>query len=89
MKKASHRYDAPLTERQEALLYQLKQRHPDPVRVPYRARRRLFRPQVFHVRLVRFWPRTMEGLWMRGLVQYETTTAGDRLYHLTETGLAS
>jgi hypothetical protein len=37
----------------------------------------------------RFYPRTMDGLWRRGLVQYRERRGGDRYYSLTKRGFAA
>jgi len=91
MNKAPAPYStARLSGEQKALLFAMQVLYPKKILVCFRQRRGRWAGSVFLIgRGRRFFPRTLEGLWRRGLVQYQERRGGDRLYSLTRTGFTS
>ncbi len=76
-----------LSNEQRQLLLSMQILYPKKILICYRQRRGRWSPSTFIVgRGRRFWPRTMDGLWRRGLAQYTERCGGDRLYSLTKRG---
>lgn len=79
--------DTRLSRSQLQLLLAMQILYPKPILVCYRQRRGRWSPSTFIIgRGIRFYPRTMDGLWRRGLVCYTERAGGDRLYSLTKLG---
>jgi hypothetical protein len=81
---------ARLSWEQKQLLLAMQVLYPKKILILYRQKDRRWAGGVFLIgRGRRFFPRTMEGLWRRGLVQYQERRGGDRLYSLTRTGFSA
>lgn len=81
---------ARLSWEQKQLLFAMQVLYPKKILVCFRQKRGVWTPSTFIIgRGRRFFPRTMEGLWRRGLVQYRERRGGDRLYSLTKTGFVA
>jgi hypothetical protein len=81
---------ARLSKEQKQLLMAMQVLYPKKILIVYRQKSQRWAGGVFLIgRGRRFFPRTMEGLWRRGLVQYQERRGGDRLYSLTRTGFTA
>lgn len=81
---------ARLSKEQKALLLAMQILYPKKILICFRQRDGRWAGGVFLIgRGRKFYPRTMDGLWRRGLVQYQERRGGDRLYSLTKHGFAT
>jgi len=84
--KAEGPFPSGLSLKQKSLLLGMQIVHPQKILVCFRQRRGRWSPSVFLIGRTRFYPKTMDSLWRRGLVQYEERPGGDRYYTLTQEG---
>lgn len=81
---------ARMSKEQKQLLLAMQILYPKKILICFRQRNGKWSGGVFLIgRGRRFFPRTMEGLWRRGLVQYQERRGGDRLYSLTKQGFTA
>jgi hypothetical protein len=81
---------ARLSSEQKQLLLAMQILYPKKILICFRQRDGRWAGGVFIIgRGRKFYPRTMDGLWRRGLVQYQERRGGDRLYSLTRKGFTS
>jgi hypothetical protein len=75
-----------LSGEQKLLLFSMQALYPKRILLCFRQRQGRWSAGTFSLGH-RFFPRTMLGLWRRGLVDYKERQGGDRLYGLTKTGM--
>lgn len=81
---------ARLSREQKQLLLAMQILYPKKILICFRQRAGRWAGGVFLIgRGRKFYPRTMDGLWRRGLVRYQERRGGDRLYSLTKKGFAT
>ncbi|NIT79607.1 MAG: hypothetical protein GWN58_33155 [Anaerolineae bacterium] len=81
---------ARLSGEQKSLLLAMQILYPKKILICFRQRDGRWAGGVFLIgRGRKFYPRTMDGLWRRGLVQYQERRGGDRLYSLTKHGFST
>jgi hypothetical protein len=81
---------ARMTAEQRSLLLGMQTTHPTKITICFRQRAGRWSGGVFLVGSCRrFFPRTMQSLWRRGLVAYHERLGGDRVYSLTQQGFTT
>jgi hypothetical protein len=90
VKAKSPHSDARLSSEQKQLLLAMQILYPKRILICFRQREGRWAGGVFLIgRGRKFYPRTMDGLFRRGLVHYRERKGGDRFYSLTKKGFAT
>jgi hypothetical protein len=90
VKAKSPHSDARLSSEQKQLLLAMQILYPKRILICFRQREGRWAGGVFLIgRGRKFYPRTMDGLFRRGIVHYRERKGGDRFYSLTKKGFAT